>query len=825
MNISNKRKRMKYGIAFLLLLLVEIFIASYVHDDFIRPYMGDILVVVVLYCFVRIFIPEKCRLMPLYIFLFAAAVEGLQYFDFVDRLKLDNLFFRVLIGSVFDWKDILCYGLGCGMLAGYEIMVYKEDKRNILKAIGQFIYKMPFNTTVFFCILMIYYEFIFHACNFKINDGNMPVIILFSIVIGCFLSIFSNLFSPFINKAVTIFLVSVLSVYFAIQFIYHEVFNNYLSLAGTIKYGNQAVDNFATVLRNVKENIFIILLLVLPVIIVCVFIRKAFDFKRRKWWISLIMLASVCYMYFMTIIVLKSNDRSLYNSYQIYSEYTSADMAVEKLGVIEAFIVDTREGIKTAMGMNETDVVFQIVSTEYEAENDNDITDVNETTEAEEAGGSRDVFEPDAEEILDTSPNIINIDFNQISNDTSDDNIKALNDYFSSLTPTNKNEYTGMFEGYNLIWITAEGFSGYVLNSDLFPTLSMMAEEGFVFENYYSPLWYGSTLGGEYANLMGSMPKNGGYLSLSHAASLGNDFAFTMGNQLKRLGYSTIAYHNNSATYYDRDVSHPLLGYEWVANGTGLEAQINASGTTIWPQSDLVMIQDTFADYCQEEPFHIYYLTVSGHVEYNFSGNAMAVKNKDVVADLDYNETTKAYIACQYELEKAMEQLLTYLKNYDLYDNTVIVLAGDHVPYDNMEVLDDLAGYELEDNFEAYKSTLIIWSGSMEQPVKVDKVCSSIDILPTVSNLFGLEYDSRILIGQDILSDSSGLVMFNNRSFITDDFFYNSVTGAAVSNNGAEISEDIINNMKAYVANKFTAADSITELDYYKYIEQYRTVR
>ena len=122
MNIPKKRTRIKYGITFLFLLLVEVMIALYVHDNFIRPYIGDVLVVIVIYCFVRIWIPEKCRLLPLYVFLFAAAVEGLQYFNLVSVLGLEeNVFMRVLLGSVFDWKDILCYGIGCAVLGVYEV--------------------------------------------------------------------------------------------------------------------------------------------------------------------------------------------------------------------------------------------------------------------------------------------------------------------------------------------------------------------------------------------------------------------------------------------------------------------------------------------------------------------------------------------------------------------------------------------------------------------------------------------------------------------------------------------------------------------------------
>lgn len=105
----------------MLFLIIEVIIALYIHDNFIRPYVGDMLVVIVVYCFIRIFIPEKCSLMPLYVFLFAAFVEGLQYFELVKRLGLENCtFLRIVIGSVFDWKDIICYGVGCVILWAYE---------------------------------------------------------------------------------------------------------------------------------------------------------------------------------------------------------------------------------------------------------------------------------------------------------------------------------------------------------------------------------------------------------------------------------------------------------------------------------------------------------------------------------------------------------------------------------------------------------------------------------------------------------------------------------------------------------------------------------
>ena len=120
--------RILYAVATLLLLLTEVFIALYVHDDFIRPYVGDILVVIVIYTFIRMIIPAKCRLLPLYIFIFAAGVELLQLAKIVEILGVeDNTFLKTLIGSVFDVKDIVCYAVGCVILGVYEWIRTRKD--------------------------------------------------------------------------------------------------------------------------------------------------------------------------------------------------------------------------------------------------------------------------------------------------------------------------------------------------------------------------------------------------------------------------------------------------------------------------------------------------------------------------------------------------------------------------------------------------------------------------------------------------------------------------------------------------------------------------
>ena len=126
------QKRLFYVIVTGLLLLVEVLIALFVRDNFIRPYVGDMLVVILIYCLLRILIPERVRLLPLYVFLFAVGVELLQAVDIVHLLGLgENSFFQILIGSTFDVKDIACYVIGCALTGIYEYVIWKRREYNI----------------------------------------------------------------------------------------------------------------------------------------------------------------------------------------------------------------------------------------------------------------------------------------------------------------------------------------------------------------------------------------------------------------------------------------------------------------------------------------------------------------------------------------------------------------------------------------------------------------------------------------------------------------------------------------------------------------------
>ena len=301
---------------------------------------------------------------------------------------------------------------------------------------------------------------------------------------------------------------------------------------------------------------------------------------------------------------------------------------------------------------------------------------------------------------------------------------------------------------------------------------------------------------------------------------------FGIGNVFKREGYSPVnAYHDHTYTYYSRDESHPNLGFDkYVGCGNGLEKLMNCK---VWPESDIEMIDATINDYIDSDKFMTYYMTVSGHLNYTFTGNSMSYKNRELVKDLSYSEHIKAYLAANIELDRALEKLLIYLEDSKKLDDTVIVISPDHYPYGlKTSELNEISDTDRSDKFEMFHTSLIIYNSEMKENVKVSKYVSSIDVLPTVYNLFGIEYDSRLMMGRDALSDSEGLVMLSDRSFINENGSYNSITGEYKSFK-SDVSNEYVDNMNYEVYQMFTMSSLLlyekngVYLDYYRKLGLY----
>ena len=180
-----------------------------------------------------------------------------------------------------------------------------------------------------------------------------------------------------------------------------------------------------------------------------------------------------------------------------------------------------------------------------------------------------------------------------------------------------------------------------------------------------------------------------------------------------------------------------------------------------------------------------------------------------------YSDSVKHYIATQIELDKMVEYILKTLKEKNKLDDTVIVLVPDHIPFGlDIDEMNELSGEELENEFSKYKSEFIIYNEKINRYKNSDNYAFNIDVLPTLLNLFGISYDSRLLMGRDALSSDSGMVIFGNRNILTKDFKYSNMKDLIYGN----ISNEEIDIIKQDIYFKFRISRLILEEDYYKYL-------
>lgn len=678
----------------------------------------------------------------------------------------------------------------------------------------------------FFIAVIAYLELLFRLWIIKGLSFDYIFPFLFAFSAGSLLFLIVSLIPVKASGIAAAGFSFLLSLIYVVQIIYYGVFHTPLSLF-SIGGAGDIVQFSNIILDTILENAVVIVLLFAPLALLVLRKGKALFTPMKKRTMAFMLLFCVA-SYSLAIIVVNLTGDNPASQSTLYYKTSNPELSINKLGLLTTVRLDFQRLVADSLRNGFAGEAAAKGNKNDNGEGEGTAADVWSAAEAsgsgitDDSGNAGEIPEQDstgtkqaedAGNAADTAAapikpfNMMDIDFEKLlAASGQDENFYAMNKYFSMVKPTATNKYTGMFKGDNLILLTAESFSPYFITPELTPTLYKMSHEGFVFNNFYNPVWGVSTSDGEYTACTGLIPKSGVWSFMKSGA---NYMPFCMGNQFRNLGYTTKAYHNHTYTYYRRDLSHPNMGYDYKGYGNGLVVK------KTWPESDLEMINVTADDFTADKPFHNYYMTVSGHMNYSFSGNFMAAKNKALVAGLPYSDASKAYIACNLELEAAMKAMLEKLEAAGIADKTVIALSGDHYPYGlPRECIDELAGHKVEENFELYKSTMILWKKGMDTVV-VDKPCASLDRIPTLSNLFGLEYDSRLMMGTDILSSAPTLVIFSNRSWITDRARYNTVTNEAEFFDGTKSDKAYIRTVNRIVADKFKYSAKILETDYY----------
>lgn len=659
---------------------------------------------------------------------------------------------------------------------------------------------LPLFTTVF-CEIVLY---LWTVETFSLL--RLLTVTVFALGSGGILGFFTSLFRGTRSKWVAGILSVLVAALTVTEYLIEDMFQVFMA-PETVAAGAAGVvtDYSKLMFRQIFRHLPHIVLVLLPIVLFCVMTRPARSRKRSRVGLA-VGAAAMCTAAVLLVNALGQDARYFRESYHF-------DSAVRRFGLYPAFVLDAVNN----SGLAGDTLEFQPVETQPPTSG---ATEPSAEASSEPGETAGETTEPVTEPVTEPEPvyveQVLPIDFAALAQSERDGDIAALHSYVASQTPSMTNAYTGLFAGKNLIFITAEAFTGTFISEELTPTLYRLATRGIEFTDYYQPTWGASTTGGEYSNLIGLVPKGGSCMKEACQQTL----FLTIGSQLQKLGYSSAAFHNNSYTYYDRNKTHTYLGYDYfMGYGNGMEKGVAKN----WPQSDLEMMDYTVDLYLDRQPFSVYYMSVSGHCDYN-SDNDMAAKNFALTAQLDYSETVKYYIASQLELEAALTSLLSRLEEAGILDDTVIVVASDHYPYgletDGDRYLKELYGTDTINDFTRDRNTLIIWSGCIEdRDIVVDDPVMSLDILPTLSNLFGVAWDSRLLPGRDVFSDADPLVFWSiSGSWKTDLGSYNAATKVFTPAQGVEVEDGYVEAMQAIVSNKLKYSRAVAANDYFNYV-------
>ena len=238
--------------------------------------------------------------------------------------------------------------------------------------------------------------------------------------------------------------------------------------------------------------------------------------------------------------------------------------------------------------------------------------------------------------------------------------------------------------------------------------------------------------------------------------------------------------------------------------------------------SDEEMFKNTIEEYINEDKFFVNYVTLSAHGVYKYDKNEVARKYYDLVKDYDYPEELKLYLSANIDLDRGLEYLVKRLEEEGKLDDTVFIITPDHYPYYlnpiGLETLNLRSNEDKTDKYNLHHSSLIIWN-SKDKNIDIDNYSSIIDILPTTLNLFGFDYDSRLLIGKDILSSNDGIVIFSDYSWLNKNGRYDALKNKFTCNKNCNVDDNYVNEVNNYVRNAFVASSLIQKHDYYKYIQ------
>ena len=577
---------------------------------------------------------------------------------------------------------------------------------------------------ILYVLCFISIELLFRWFNqFNIYDAHVVRILIFSLSVSLGIFVVSSLLPKksqlfFLNFSLFFLaFIALTQVSYRLYMNANYSFRLFFSMASRV---NDYASDFTKYIKIENCIVFI------PFILFLVFSIKQSKHNTEKYqWKKLIIPTILVFViHFVGILSLNwfNQDTLPIKVRELYDNPYIADLSLNQLGLSRFIIRDTRNLL---LGTKETEEVIEIIPEEVII-----------------------ISEPSYERIIDDTA------WMDKMNNESNETIKIIDEYLMNRPITPRNEYTGLFKDKNLVYIMVEAFDFMAIDEQLTPTLYKLTQDGFFFDHFFSPQYSCATGESEFIGLTSLIPRTG---ICSPNTYTNNTYKTSIFNLFNKEGYYSSSYHNYSDKFYQRTDLHVNLGSTKFYNNDDLEIKTLKG----WP-SDVNLMEEAFKKYGTQDKFFSYIITSSTHFPYDIDstlGNRYIEQISSIYPDLPMN--VMRYKSKAMELDKSIETLINLLSAQGILDDTVIILYGDHFPLktEKQVFLDYGDPYQNRNQgFNMNILPMIIYNSEVKG-TQISKVSSTFDLVPTIANLFDLDYDPRFYFGVDIFDTTQERVV------------------------------------------------------------------
>ena len=403
----------------------------------------------------------------------------------------------------------------------------------------------------------------------------------------------------------------------------------------------------------------------------------------------------------------------------------------------------------------------------------------------------------------------------ELINNETNTTLNTLNKYFINNKITDENEYTGLYKDKNLIVIMMESVNDIIINKEDYPNFYKLYSEGWHWENNYSPRNSCSTGNNE---MSGMTSLYSIYNTCTANIYKDNTYFESIFNLFNKNNYYTFSAHDYSEHYYYRHIIHSNMGSQKYYGVEELGIDYSSQYKNWASDEDFMKVVNDIINNVDSDKFMTWLTTVSSHQPYYYS-SIEGDKYLSLYDNLDLKIDLKRYKSKLKILDNALGILIDGLTASGKLDDTVIVLFGDHYPYGlSTNTINSVLDYDTGVDYESERVPFVIYNSKME-PKVFKEYTSYVNILPTVANLFGLNYDPRLYMGTDLLSkDYKSLVVFADGSWKNEYAYYNASKSDIEYFTDKTYSIEELQQINNNISNKINMSSLAIKNNYFNYL-------